>query len=128
MDDIVTEILKSLKEEIVRSQEAIAKLDTVIHQCKNFSKQVERRKKEVDNKITESLAQLRQTLLAKNEEIRLQKITGLEMQVSELQMLRDGLNFASEKITAAQFHTASQQLSTKSYIQQSSSSFRENIA
>ena len=113
VEDIGAEVLKSLKEEVGRSQEAIAKLDTAIDRCKKVSKQVKKRKKEVDNKITESLAQVRETLLAKNEEICLQKITSLEMQANELQRLRDGLSFASEMITAAQFHTASQQLSTK---------------
>ena len=110
---VAAQAMEGLKEGLGRSQEAIANLDTAIDQCKKVSKQVEQRKKEVQKKITDSLTKVRNALLAKNEEICLQKITGLKMQENELQRLRDGLKLASEMITAAQSHTASQQLSTK---------------
>jgi len=95
------------------SQLAITALNDAIAQCQVTVEQVESRKKEIDNTITSSLNQVREALLAKNEEIRLRKITGLEMQMNELKRVRDGLSLASDMITAAQSHTPAQQLSTK---------------
>ena len=113
VNSFAAKAIESFKADVIRSQEAIVELDAAIAQCKNISKQVQQKKKEVDDKITKSLAQVRDTLLVKNEEICLQKVTNLEMQVSELKKLRDGLNHASGMSTAAQSHTVSQQLSTK---------------
>ena len=95
------------------SQGAVAKLDGAIAQCRKIVQQVESRKKEVDNAITRSLEQVREELLAQNEEIRLGKITSLEIQVSEMKRVREGLSHASDMILEAQSHTPVQQLSTK---------------
>ena len=111
--NVAAQAMEGLKEGLGRSQEAIAYLDTAINQCKKVSEQVGQRKVEIDKQISNSLTKVKNALLAKNEEICLQKITGLKMQENELQGLRDGLKLASGMIIAAQSHTASQQLSTK---------------
>ena len=113
VERIAAKAMESLKMSLESSDEAIATLDNSIALCKKVCQKVETRKKEVDNMITRSLNQVREALLAKNEEIRLRKITGLEMQMSELKRVRDGLSLASDMITATQSHTPAQQLSTK---------------
>ena len=125
---VAAQAMEGLKEGLGRSQEAIANLDTAIDQCKMVSKQVEQRKKEVQKKISDSLTKVRNALLAKNEEICLQKITGLKMQENELQRLRDGLKLASEMITATQSHTASQQLSTKKLLSDRAALLLEKVS
>ena len=115
--DLANEVAKHEMESLSActegSQGAVATLDGAIAECKKTMQQVESRKKEVDNAITRSLEQVREALLAQNEEIRLGKITSLEMQVSEMKRVREGLSHASDMISAAQSHTPVQQLSTK---------------
>ena len=128
LESVAAIAMKSLKLEQVRSQKAITELGAAIAQCKKASQQVQQKKKEVDKKITKSLARVRDTLLAKNEEICLQKVTSLEMQVSELQKLQDGLNHASGMIATAQSHTAAQQLSTKKLLSNRAALLLEKVS
>ena len=112
-EDVAKHEMESLSACTEGSQGAVATLDEAIAECKKTMQQVESRKKEVDNAITRSLEQVREALLAQNEEIRLGKITSLEMQVSEMKRVREGLSHTSDMISAAQSHTPAQQLSTK---------------
>ena len=113
VETVATRAMESLRACAEDSQGAVATLDGAIAQYRKTMQQVELRKKEVDNAITRSLEQVREALLAQNEEIRLGKITSLEMQVSEMKRVREGLSHASDMIFEAQSHTATQQLSTK---------------
>ena len=113
VERVAEEEMQGLHVSVENSQLAITALNDAIAQCQGTVQQVESRKKEIDNTITSSLNQVREALLASNEELRLRKITGLEMQMSELKRVRDGLSLASDMITAAQSHTPAQQLSTK---------------
>ena len=88
-------------------------LNGAIEQCKQTMQQIERRKKEVDGKINDSLEQIRTALLAQNEEIRIKKTRSLKAQVHCLQSLRNGLSRAASMITDAQSHSPAEQLSTK---------------
>ena len=112
-EDVAKHEMEGLSARAEGSQGAVATLDGAIAECRKTMQQVESRKKEVDNAITRSLEQVREALLAQNEEIRLGKITSLEMQVSEMKRVREGLSHASDMILAAQSHTPVQQLSTK---------------
>ena len=113
VERVAEEEMRGLHVSVESSQLAITALNDAIAQCQVTVQQVESQKKEIDNTITSSLNQVREALLANNEELRLRKITGLEMQMSELKRVRDGLSLASDMITAAQSHTPAQQLSTK---------------
>ena len=113
VETVATRAMESLKACAEGSQGTVATLDGAIAQCRKTMQQVELRKKEVDNAITRSLEQVREALLAQNEEVRLGKITSLEMQVSEMKRVREGLSHALDMILEAQSHTATQQLSTK---------------
>ena len=113
VETVATRAMESLRACAEDSQGAVATLDGTIAQYRKTMQQVELRKKEVDNAITRSLEQVREALLAQNEEIRLGKITSLEMQINEMKRVREGLSHASDMILEAQSHTATQQLSTK---------------
>ena len=113
VETVATRAMESLRACTEGSQGAVATLDGAIAECKKTMQQVESRKKEVDNAITRSLEQVREALLAQNEEMRLKKITSLEGQVSKLTRIRKGLSHASDMISAAESHTPAQQLSTK---------------
>ena len=113
VEKVAVDEMRDLHVSVKNSQLAITALSDAITQCQVTVQQVESRKKEIDKAIIRSLNQIRETLLANNEELRLRKITGLEMQMSELKRVRDGLSLASDMITAAQSHTPAQQLSTK---------------
>ena len=112
-EEVAKHEMESLSACTEGSQGNVATLDEAIAECKKTMQQVESRKKEVDNAITRSLEQVREALLAQNEEIRLKKITSLEGQVSKLTRIRKGLSHASDMISAAESHTPAQQLSTK---------------
>ena len=112
-EEVAKHEMESLSACTEGSQGNVATLDGAIAECKKTMQQVESRKKEVDNTITRSLEQVREALLAQNEEIRLKKITSLEGQVSKLTLIRKGLSHASDMISAAESHTPAQQLSTK---------------
>ena len=112
-EEVAKHEMESLRACAEASQGAVAKLDGAITQCRKIVQQVESRKKEVDNAFTRSLEQVREVLLAQNEEIRLGKITSLEIQVSEMKRVREGLSHVSDMILEAQSHTPVQQLSTK---------------
>ena len=72
-------------------------------------------KKAVDSEIENSLKQILTALLTQSENICQKKIRGLEMQVQELQKVRDGM---LTMIDDAQSHTHAQQLSTKKVLAQ----------
>ena len=115
--DLVEEVAKQEMESLKACQGdtegAVASLDAAIAKCKETMEKVEARKKAVDTAITNSLEQVRKTLLTQNEKIRLGKIAGLETQVCQLQRVRDGLSLASTMIAEAQSHSPAQLLSTK---------------
>ena len=105
--------MESLMASKSNAQHALASLDSAIAQCKETMEQVEKRKKAVDSEIENSLKQVRTALLTQSENIRLKKIRGLQVQVQELQKVRDGIYLASRMIDDAQSHSPAQQLSTK---------------
>ena len=115
--DLVEEVAKQEMESLKACQGdtegAVASLDAAIAKCKETMEKVEARKKAVDTAITNSLEQVRKALLAQNEKIRSGKIAGLEVQVCQLQRVRDGLSLASTMIAEAQSHSPAQLLSTK---------------
>lgn len=116
VEAVAAKAIEHLKLHLSESESALASLNDVITQCKETMEQVESRKKEIDNIINSSLNQVRETLLAKNEEIRLGKITSLRMQICGLEKMRDDLSVVSDMIKVAESHTPSQQLSTKKTI------------
>ena len=115
--DRVEEVAAKEKEKLSTclgdSQEAVAALEEAIVVCNKTIQEVESKKKEIDNAITRSLNEVREALLAQNEEIRLSKITSLEIQVNELKKAKEELSDTCDVISAAQSHTPAQLLSTK---------------
>ena len=63
--------------------------------------------------IVKSLNQIRDALLAQCENILLGKVTGLKMQICELEKFHDDVSHVSDMITDALSHAPSQQLSTR---------------
>ena len=116
VETVAAKAMENLKIHFDEGQGVLASLNDAVAQCKKTMQQVESRKKEIDDMITRSLNQVRETLLAKSEELCLGKITSLKMQVCELEKVRDGLVYATDMITAAESHTPSQQLSTNNAI------------
>ena len=127
VERVAEEEMRSLLTDVKNSQHAIAALDDAIFQCKMTIQTIESRKKEVDSAITHSVNQVREALLAMNEEVRLGKITCLEMQVSELKRVKDGLSHASSIIAATQSYTPAQQLSTKKVIAERAALFLQQF-
>ena len=113
VEAVAAKAMEHLKLHLSESESVLASLNDVIAQCKETMEQVESRKREIDSIINRSLNQVREALLAKNEEIRLGKITSLTMQICQLEKMRDSLLVVSDTIKAAESHTPSQQLSTK---------------
>ena len=96
----------------------IASLNASIKQCKQTMHKIETKKHECDVAINKSLDQVRKTLLAHNEEIRLHKVTALEAQVRELQRVHDGFLHASSMIKATQSRSVAQQLYVKKALEE----------
>ena len=113
MKKVVPQEMEDLQGCLGSCHGAVDSLDGAIEQCKQTMQQIERRKKEVDGKINDSLEQVRTALLVQNEEIRIKKTKSLKAQVHCLQSLRNGLSRAASMITDAQSHSPAQQLSTK---------------
>ena len=105
---------EGLCDHLEKCEKALASLDEAIVQCKQTVQQIETKKKEVDTAINQSLDQIREKLLAQNKEIQLYKVTCVEVQMHEMQRLRDCLSHASGMIKdSVKSHTPLQQLSTK---------------
>ena len=113
MEKFVQQEMEDLQGCLGSSHGAVDSLDGAIEQCKQTMQQIERRKKEVDGKINDSLEQIRTALLVQNEGIRIKKTKSLKAQVHCLQSLRNGLSRAASTITDAQSHSPAEQLSTK---------------
>ena len=116
VEAVAAKAMEHLKLHLNESKGVLASLNDIIAQCKETMEQVESRKREIDDIIYRSLNQVREALLAKNEETRLGKITSLTMQICQLEKMRDDLLGVSDMIKASESHTPSQQLSTKKTI------------
>ena len=113
VEAIATRAMDALQTQAGECQSIVASLNDSIAQCKTAIQQVESKKREADDVIVKSLNQIRDVLLAQCENILLGKVTGLKMQICELEKLRDDVSHVFEKITDTLSHAPSQQLSTR---------------
>jgi sugar lactone lactonase YvrE len=116
IDEVADEEMTSLKSNLSRNQNAISELSGAISRCKKTTEQVKAKKDAIDQRITSSLNQVRDTLLKQNADIYDHKVGVLEAQERELVHIKKGLDLASHLITESSRYTADQQLSTKDVI------------
>ena len=116
VEAIAAKAMDCLLSEAGECQGIIASLNTSISQCKAAIQKVKSRKREADDVIVKSLNHVRDALLAQCEAIHLGKLTGLKMQICELEKLCENISHVSNKITVAMSHSPSQQLSTRKII------------
>ena len=116
VEAIAARAMKSLKTCAKDSSSAVNVVQVAIVKCKATIQRINSRKKKVDNTIGASLNQVREALLARNEEIRMKKTTRLQMQIERIKKVSDDLEYALNMITQAESHTPAQQLATKKVI------------
>ena len=113
VEAIAAKAMDALQTQAGECQSIVASLSDSIAQCKTAIQQVESKKREADDVIVKCLNQIRDALLAQCENILLGKVTGLKMQICELEKLHDDVSHVSDMITDALSHAPSQQLSTR---------------
>ena len=116
IDEAADEEMTSLKSNLSRNQNAISELSGAISRCKKTTEQVKAKKDAIDQRITSSLNQVRDTLLKQTADIYDHKVGVLEAQERELVHIKKGLDLASHLITESSRYMADQQLSTKDVI------------
>ena len=116
VEAIAARAMESLKNCAKDSPSAVAVVKDAIVKCKAAINRIESRKNEVDGIISTSLNEVREALLASNEEIRMGKTTSLKTQIERLKKVGDDLTHALTMIAQAEVHTPAQQLATKRVI------------
>ena len=128
LEHVAKQEMESLMACKSNAQHALASLDSAIAECKETMEQVEKRKKAVDSEIENTLKQIHTALLTQSENVRLKKIRGLQVQVQELQKVRDGIYVTSTVINDAQSHSPTQQLSTKKVLAERATKLQKEFA